>query len=183
MFGSSWFLRPGLQVTPWVSQFEELEQSEESGGAIWRGLDALGCRVWNLSHTGGGCCAFDCLLDDGSYLMVTASDVLSRYGDADDFCEGLVTVGLYQSEDSAYEGDGFVTIANAISPEGDRESAIVSAVGEVLGTLGITSGGIDWATVSAFVADALCAWCGGTGFSPYREESTPCLSCSFRAGE
>ena len=191
MFGSSWFLRPKVEVVPWLprltvdspdSDVEQLRESAYvSGGSIGRGLSALGVGAWSLSHTGGGCHAYDCLLIDGSYLMVTASDVLSGFGDADDFHEGLVTVGLYQSEESCYDGDGYVTIANAISPDGDRESAIVSAVGDVLTTLGITSAGIDWDAVSAFVAGALCAWCAGTGLSPYNDEPVSCFSCGWRA--
>jgi hypothetical protein len=176
MFGSSWFLRPEMKFVCWSPEIENEDSAHDSGSAIERGLDRLGLGVWNLSHTGGGCYAYDCLLSDGSYLMVSSGDVLSRYGDSDDFHEGSVTVGLYVSDDRC---DDFVIVHNSISPDGDRESAIVSAVGEVLVALGLSADGIDWGKVSAFVADALCAWCVGVGHKVYNGKEYPC-SCSFR---
>jgi hypothetical protein len=110
------------------------EQRIAERDAIVEALNLSGfCGAWDFINTGGGCTAYECELANGGRLLVTGEDVLTRFGDIEDFGLG-VTVGFYPDAqlDAAwceyrdFDGAGSV-------------SAVVRLVGDVVRECGLVS--------------------------------------------
>lgn len=110
------------------------ELRHEEAGALLRSLDEMGFGEWFHRECGGGCWALACELSDGRYVLVSGIDLLGRFCDPQEF-GGLVTVGMYRSEDSYVDADEpllFVTVPLLV---GER-----SAVGVAVAVYGVLSG-------------------------------------------
>jgi hypothetical protein len=119
-----------------------LDQDEirhEEAVRLLSALDQMCFGEWSQRHTGGGCWALACGLEDERFVLVSGDDVLSSFCDPQDF-GGSVTVGVYRCEDHIYGGEDPVRLVSVPLAVGDRTvDGIATAVWGVLSPLGVAS--------------------------------------------
>lgn len=115
------------------------EIRHEGAVRLLSALDEMCLGEWSQRHTGGGCWALACGLEDGRFVLVSGDDVLSSFCDPLDF-GGSVTVGVYRCEDEIYGGaDPLALVSVPLAVDARTVDGVSSAVWGVLSPLAVAS--------------------------------------------